>query len=348
MLINRDIICTEDLTKEEILSIIQLATKMKKDPNNKKWLNCLSHKNFIMLFFSPSVRTHLSFSTAATALGGHAQYITSAMGRFKSRFADGETIEDVAQVMSKFSCGIGIRIMENEISFYGEGNSIIREYAKWAEVPVINMADDKCHPCQAMADVMGWAEWLNGKPSKDANMECLRGKKLLLTWGKGSLARSWNSPQASLLLASRLGLNITIARPEGYDLDGEIYHKVKNHCRINNSNFNIIDDPDAGYKDADIVYSRHWLSSNAYADGRLQKQTEINQALNLKNWMTTKKKMEWTNNAIFTHPMPVDRDNEVESEIASGTRSAIYTIAENRLHIGKAVLGLTMGNLENK
>ena len=75
MLINRDIICTEDLTKEEILSIIQLATKMKKDPNNEKWVNCMSHKNFIMLFFSPSVRTHLSFSTAATALGGHAQYI---------------------------------------------------------------------------------------------------------------------------------------------------------------------------------------------------------------------------------------------------------------------------------
>lgn len=182
----------------------------------------------------------------------------------------------------------------------------------------------------------------------NANVECLRGKKLLLTWGKGSLARSWNSPQASLLLASRLGLNITIARPEGYDLDGEIYHKVENHCRINNSDFNIIDDPDAGYKDADIVYSRHWLSSNAYIDGRLQKDTEINQALNLKNWMTTKKKMEWTNNAIFTHPMPVDRDNEVENEVASGTRSAIYTIAENRLHIGKAVLGLTMGNLENK
>lgn len=348
MLTNRDIICTEDLSKEEILSIIELAAKMKKDPNNDKWLNCMSHKNFIMLFFSPSVRTHLSFSTAATELGGHAQYMTTAMGRFKTQFIDGETIEDVAQVMSKFSCGIGIRIMENEISFYGEGNNIIREYAKWAEVPVINMADDKCHPCQAMADVMGWAEWLNEKSSEAVNIECLRGKKLLLTWGKGTLARSWNSPQAALLLASRLGINITIARPDGYDLDSEIYQKVKNHCYFNHADFTIIDDPDAGYKDADIVYSRHWLSSNAYVNGRLHKQAETDRALNLKDWITTKKKMGWTNNAIFTHPMPVDRDREVESEVASGSRSVIYTIAENRLHIGKAVLGLTMGNLENK
>ncbi len=127
------------------------------------------------------MRTHLSFSTAATQLGRHAQYITTAMGRFKNKFVDGEIIEDVAQVISKFSCGIGIRIMENEISFYGEGNSIICEYARWSEVPVINMADDKCHPCQAMADVMGWAEWLKSKTSEEINLECLRGKKLLLT-----------------------------------------------------------------------------------------------------------------------------------------------------------------------
>ncbi len=348
MLTNKDIICTEDLTIQEIFSIIHLAARMKKDPENEKWLNCMSRKNFIMLFFSPSVRTHLSFSTAATQLGGHAQYMTTAMGRFKNKFVDGEVIEDIAQVISKFSCGIGIRIMENEISFYGEGNSIIREYARWSEVPVINMADDKCHPCQAMADVMGWAEWLKSKSSEEINLECLRGKKLLLTWGKGTLARSWNSPQATLLLASRLGINITIARPDGYDLDNEIYQKVKNYCHANSADFSIIDDSEVGYKDTDIVYSRHWLSPNAYMDGRLQKQEEIDQALNLKDWITTKKKMEWTNNAIFTHPMPIDRDREVESEVASGPRSAVYTIAENRLHIGKSVLGLTMGNLDNK
>ena len=108
----------------------------------------------------------------------------------------------------------GIRILEDKVPYYGAGNELLREYARWADVPIINMADDKFHPCQGMADVMGWAEWYGEGPGRP-NYEALKGKNFLLTWASGALARSWCSVQEALLVASRFGMNVTIARPDG-------------------------------------------------------------------------------------------------------------------------------------
>ncbi len=317
---------------------------MKLDRFNPKWKSLFENKNFLMMFYSPSVRTHLSFTAAATELGGHAQYMQpESMGRLKSKSSPGETIEDAAKVMSEYMAGIGIRIMENSLSYYGEGHALIREYAKYAKVPIINMADDVCHPCQSLADIMGWAEWYSGGLNS-INFNHLKGKKLLLTWGHGSLARSWNSPQSSLLLASRFGMDVTIARPEGYDMDANIYNQIKENCKINQSNFNIVDDPISGYKGAHIVYSRHWISPTAYRNDYFHKEEEIEKALKYVNWITTEEKMRQTDSAIFTHPMPIDRGFEVEDAVANSSHSVIYNVASNRLHVQKAVLAHLMGN----
>jgi ornithine carbamoyltransferase len=296
-----------------------------------------------MFFYNPSVRTRLSFEAAATELGGHAQFMTPAAGRFKTQTQAGETVEDAAKVMARYGAGIGIRILEDKVPYYGAGDEMLREYARWADVPIINMADDRFHPCQALADVMGWAEWLGegpGQPSYDA----LRDKKLLLTWGSGALARSWCSVQAALLIASRFGMHITIAHPKGYDLDPEIVAWTRQNCGTNGTSFEALHDPDSGYDGAHIVYSRNWVSPEAYEDSAFQKQAEIEKATAYQGWTTTAERMARSDNAIFTHPMPVDRGSEVTDEIASGPRSAIYDIAENRLHVQKAVMALTMGN----
>lgn len=339
-LYGKDLICTEDWDWDEIMECLGLAVDMKAK-GSQAWQKSLAYKNFLMLFFSPSVRTHLGFLAAATALGGHAQYMTPSMGRFQSKSQVGERIEDLAQVMSGYVEGIGIRIMENDVGFYGEGHQLIREYAKWAKVPVINLADDVCHPAQGLADIMTWSEHF----SPDVmDFNALQGKTLLLTWGSGELARGWNSPQETLLLASRLGMNITVARPQGYDLDANIMTQVKSHCRNNQRVFCESDDPISGYDKADVVYSRHWLSPEAYQNGRLQKEEEIHKAKQLPEWMTTKEKMALTNEAIFTNPMPVDRGREVTDEVASGTSSVIYQVAKNRLYIQQAILALLMGD----
>ena len=340
-LYGKDLICTQDWMEEELMAALELAAQMKRDRFSPRWTRLLERKTFLMFFYNPSVRTRLSFEAAATELGGHAQFMTPSAGRFKTQQQAGETIEDAAQVMARYVAGIGIRILEDKVPYYGAGNEMLLEYARWADVPIINMADDRFHPCQGLADVMAWAEWYGEGPGRP-NYENLKGKNFLLTWASGALARSWCSVQEALLVASRFGMNVTIARPDGYDLDPEVYEWTKQNCAAHGMTFQTTNDSEEGYDGAHIVYSRNWVSSEAYQDGVLQKQAEIEKALKISGWTTTAERMARTDNAIFTHPMPVDRGSEVTDEVASGPRSAIYDIAENRLHVQKAVMALTM------
>jgi ornithine carbamoyltransferase len=343
-LYGRDFLVSQEWTLDELFALLDLAAKMKRDRYGSRWANVLAHRTFMMFFYNPSVRTRMSFEAAATELGGHAQFMTPSAGRFKTEKQAGETIEDAAKVMARYVCGIGIRILEDKVPYYGAGNEMLREYAHWADVPILNMADDRFHPCQGMADVMGWAEWFGEGPARP-DYQALQGKNFLLTWGSGALARSWCSVQEALLVASRFGMNVTIARPEGYDLDPQVYEWTRQNCAENQTDFRVVDDPDSGYEGAHVVYSRNWVTAGAYQDGTLNKQAEIDKAMAYRGWTTTAERMARTDNGIFTHPMPVDRGSEVTDEVASGPRSAIYDIAENRLHVQKAVMALTMGNL---
>ncbi|MGD1995943.1 MAG: ornithine carbamoyltransferase [Anaerolineae bacterium] len=343
-LYGRDFICTQDWSVDELTAVLNLAAKMKRDRFSDRWTTILEHKTFLMFFFNPSVRTRLSFEAAATELGGHAQFMTPSAGRFKTEKKAGETIEDAAQVMARYAAGIGIRILEDKVPYYGAGDEMLLEYAKWADAPIINMADDRFHPCQGLADVMGWAEWYGEGPGRP-NYAALRGKRFLLSWGSGALARSWCSVQAALLIASRLGMHVTMAYPEGYDLEPQVIDWTRQNCDEHGTEFEVTHDPDSGYEGAHIVYSRNWVSPDAYQDGVLQKQAEIEKAVAYQGWTTNTERMARTDDAIFTHPMPVDRGNEVTDEVASGPRSVIYNVAENRLHVQKALMALTMGNL---
>ena len=343
-LFGRDFIVTQEWTLPELAELLDLAAKMKRDRFSPRFTGILAHKTFFMFFYNPSVRTRQSFECAATELGGHAQFLEPGAMRLKTATTAGETIEDAARVMARYACGIGIRILEDKVPNYGAGNELLREYAHYANVPIINMADDKFHPCQGMADVMGWAESYGEGPGRP-NYEALKGKNFLLTWASGALARSWCSVQEALLVASRFGMNVTIARPEGYDLDPQVYDWTSQNCAAAGTRFRVTEDPDAAYDGVHVVYSRNWVTSQAYVDGAFQKKAEQEKARAIPGWMTTAERMARTDNAIFTHPMPIDRGMEVADEIASGPRSAIYDIAENRLHVQKAVMALTMGNL---
>jgi N-acetylornithine carbamoyltransferase len=334
-LYGRDLICTQEWSVEELEAVLDLAGKMKEDRYSSRWNSLLAYKTFLMFFYNPSVRTRQSFEAAATELGGHAQFLEPSAMRLKTATSAGETVEDAAQVMSRFAHGLGIRILEDKISEYGEGDDLLREYAKWATIPIISMAHDKFHPCQGLADLMGLREHLGS----------VEGKKTLLTWGSGALARSWCSVQEYLLVASRFGMNVTMAYPEGYDLDPAVIAQVEANCEENGTRFEVVHDPDSGYDDAHVVYSRNWVSPHAYANGKLDKQGEIEKAMEHPGWITNAERMARTNDALFTHPMPVDRGHEVTDKIASGPRSIIYDVAENRLHVQKALMALTMSTI---
>lgn len=262
--------------------------------------------------------------------------------RLKTKKSAGETFEDAAQVMSRYAVGLGIRMLEDKIGAYGEGEKLIREYAQYASIPILSMAHDKYHPFQGLADVMGWAEWLGKGVKQPPKMDILKGKKLTMVWGHGALARSWCSVQEAILIGSRYGMDITIANPEGYDLDPEVLKMTEDNCNANNAHFDTTNSLTKGYEGAHVVYSRNWMSPEAYKDGEMDKPGEIEKALKYTDWICDADKMSLTDNAIYTHPMPIDRNHEVTDEVASGPRSAIYDIAENRLHAQKAVMALTM------
>ena len=341
-LYGRDLISTQEWSKAELEAVLDLAGGMKRDRFSDKYTRILKHKTFLMFFYNPSVRTRQSFEAAATELGGHAQFLEPKAMRLKTAKTAGETVEDAARVMSRYGAGLGIRILEDKVSTYGEGDELLREYARWSDIPIISMAHDKYHPCQGLADVMGWAEWFGKGPGKGVDPELLRGKKLLVAWGHGALARSWCSVQEALLIGSRFGMDVTVASPEGFDLDPAVIAWTRENCEANGRTFATTNDVRAGYDGAHVVYSRHWMSPEAYADGEFLKEREITKALRHPEWICDAEKMALTDDAIFTHPMPVDRGHEVTDEVASGPRSCIYDVAENRLHVQKAIMATTM------
>jgi ornithine carbamoyltransferase len=339
-LYGRDFITTQEWSREELDAALELAFRMKRDRFSPKFTNLLQHKTFFMFFYNPSVRTRQSFECATTELGGHAQFLEPRAMRLKTATTAGETVEDAAKVMNRYAAGLGIRILEDKIGAYGEGDDLLREYARWSSIPVFSMAHDKYHPFQGLADLMGWIEWLGGW--RGYAPSAVKGKNLLVTWGHGALARSWCSVQEALLIGSRFGMHVTLAHPQGYNLDPQVIAWARQNCTEQGTTFTETTDVRQGYAGAHVVYSRHWMSPQAYQDGEFLKQQEVEKALRYPEWICDAEKMALTDNAIFTHPMPIDRGHEVTDEVASGPRSCIYDVAENRLHVQKAVMALTM------
>ena len=326
----KDLICTQDWSVPELEAVLDLAVAMKADRYSDEHARILAHRTFMMMFYNASLRTRQSFEAAASELGGHAQFLEPSKLRLRTKTSRGEVLLDTASVMSRYACGIGIRILEDSVDAYGDGDKFLRDFARIADVPIVSMAHDKFHPCQGLADVMGVR----------AHGGDMRGKTLLQVWGYSPMVRSWSSVQESLLINSRLGMNVRMAYPEGFELDPEVIEQTKANCTENGTSFEVIHDQEEAYDGVDVVYSRHWMHPKRYEGGR-----ELEQELSAKHsdWRTTSERMARTNDAWFIHPMPVDRGNEVDDDVCDSERSLLYDVAENRLHVQKAIMALTMG-----
>lgn len=329
----RDLISEVDWTKEEYDIAIKLTDHLKSMYYSGQPHPYLQYKTFAMMFFAGSTRTRMSFETAMTQLGGHSQFISPKTLRLslEDKPGAGETIQDTAKAMSRFCDGIGIRLLDDAIDYYGHGDAVIRKFAEHADVPVINMASDINHPCQSLTDIYTIMEKI-GEP---------RGKKIVISWVYSPWIRGRCSVQGTALIAAMYGMEVVVAHPPEYDLDPKVMDQCRKLASQSGGSFEIVNDMDKALAGATIVFPRNWFTGRRYEIG---KEEELKIAQKYQDWRyTVERQRKLGNPGYLLHCMPVDRGNEVDPEVCDNELSWIYDQAENRLHTQKAILTLTLG-----
>lgn len=329
----RDLITTQEWSVEEIDTTIDYAKQLKRLYYSNSLPPILKDKTFFMLFYNTSTRTRASFESAMTNLSGHAQFIDVAT----TRAASGEAIKDVAAMYDRYGHGLGIRILEKAVDYqYGKGNAILREYAKYAKIPIINMADDMYHPCQGITDLMTIQEKIPNP----------KGKKYVILWAYSDQLRGACSIQEEMILMPRYGVDTIIACPDGFDPDPSMIKIAEKNASEAGANFEISHDYKEALKGAAIVFPRGWTSQKCQQEGMVKFGADKEQKLwdERKDWKLTMDLLKTMDRkAIVTHVLPVFRGQEATDEVMDSAHSVVYDQAENRMHSQMAILALTMG-----
>jgi ornithine carbamoyltransferase len=304
----KHLLSLNDLTTEEIEQILTLAAKLKKDLKNGVENKILKGKTLGMIFAKSSTRTRVSFEVGMYQLGGTALYLNAndiQLGR-------GEIIYDTANVLSRYLDGIMIRTFKQ---------SDVEDLAKYGSIPVINGLTDLFHPCQILADLQTIQEQ-KGR---------LQGLKLAYV-GDG-----FNIANSLLHGCAKVGMNIAIATPKGYECDAKIVEEAKATAKLVGSKITVTNDPELAFYNADVMYTDTWISMGQEDEKESRMKAFMPYQVNAK--LVSKAK----DNAIFLHDLPAYRDFEVTAEIIDGPNSFIFDQAENRMHAQKAVMALLMG-----
>jgi N-acetylornithine carbamoyltransferase len=275
-----------------------------------------------MLFFFSSTRTRASFEAGIAQLGGHGQFIESRT----TQISHGDTPKEIGEILGRYNDGIAIRHVD-----WGVGNGYLRAVAEASRVPVLNMQCDLFHPFQVLADLLTIKERF-GSP---------RGRTISVSWAYAkSYQKPMSVPQDLILLATRLGMKVRLVHPPEFELMPDIVGQAEENARRAGGAFERLDDFNAGMRDSDVIYAKSW------GPLRVAKSDEEGAAIGAKytDWITDERRIDLANeDAIYMHPLPADRNVEVADAVIDGPHSVVYDEAENRLHVQKAVMALTMG-----
>lgn len=319
---NRDFIGDLDFTKEEVETVLDVAFDLKRKRALGEPHPLLRDKTLALLFFYSSTRTRASFEAGMAQLGGHAAFIESRT----TQIAHGDTAKEIGQILGRYFDAIAIRHVD-----WDAGNRYMNEVAAASRVPVLNMQCDIYHPFQILADLMTVTE------KKGSN---LRGLKMAVSWAyAASYQKPISVPQSLILQMSRFGMDLVLAHPPEYELMPEILEQTRLNIDTYGGSFEITPDMDAAFEDADVVYPKSWGCLLHTSD--LEESARIGQQHT--SWITDERRMSLAKpDAVYMHCLPADRDIEVASAVIDGPQSVVYDEAENRLHVQKAVMALTM------
>jgi len=304
----KHLIDLNDVSPEEIESILTLAARLKKDLRQGIEHHLLKGKTLGMIFSKSSTRTRVSFEVGMYQLGGYPMFLSSSdiqLGR-------GETIYDTAHVLSRYINGIMIRTFKH---------SDVTDLAKYGTIPVINGLTDLMHPCQILADLFTVYE-VKGK---------LKGLKLAYVGDGNNVANSL------LHGCAKTGMDIYVATPAGYGCDGTIIEQAKQAAAKSGSKLVLTADPEEAVRNADVIYTDTWVSMGQEAEKEMRVKTFMPYQVNKKLFSKAQ------DDAILLHCLPAYRGLEVTEDIIDGPNSMVIEEAENRLHVQKAIMATLMG-----
>ena len=299
----KDLLRMDNLSKEEILDILNLADQLKYENKHGIEHHLLKGKSLGMIFEKASTRTRVSFEVGMYELGGHPLFLSSK----DLQIGRGEPIQDTARVLSRYLDGIMIR------TFSQKG---VETLAEVSSIPIINGLTDDEHPCQVLADLM-----------------TIREKKLILEGLKVAYIGDGNNMCNSLLVGClTLGMHISIANPEGYKPPAYYVNKGNELAIKNGVSFFMTESPEEAVKDADVVITDVWAS--------MGQEKEVSERMKaFKEYQVNKELMSLAKeDAIVLHCLPAHREEEITEEILEAHADTIFEEAENRLHAQKAIL----------
>jgi ornithine carbamoyltransferase len=304
----RDFLTISDFTTDEIRLIIDAAHDLKRDLKEGIPHTVLEGKSLGMIFTKPSTRTRVSFEVGMYQLGGYALFLSAQDIQLRR----GESLPDTAHTLERYLDGIMIRTFDQ---------ADVDELAECGSIPVINGLTDLVHPTQVIADMMTVEEH-QGK---------LAGLKLAYIGDGNNVAHSL------LQICAKLGVQMTIACPPGYEPDAEILAAARQDAVKTGIQLEVVEEPAEAVKDADAIYTDIWASMG-------QEKEQEKRADAFQSYQINEELLKRANpGAVVLHCLPAHRGEEITDEVIDGHQSVVFDEAENRLHAHKAIMALLMG-----
>ncbi len=301
---------------------------------DRRWTNAAHGRSMGLLFFNASLRTRTSMELAGRELGAHMTTLNMTQGLWGMAWEQGvpmagtaaEHITEAMGVLSQYYAALGVRLFANFETYAPDRQDArMRQLMAAASVPVVNLESAFYHPCQGLADAATIARQFQGD---------VAGRQFVLTWAYHPKALPMAVPNSALLMAARLGMNVTVARPEGYELDEAVMTQARCYAEAQGTHLKEVDDPDAAYVGADVIYAKAWGGSLAYTDPERERSLRGEHS----GWRVTQARMDRTRQGVFMHCLPVRRGVVVDDAVLDGPQTVHLQQAGFRLHAQKAML----------
>jgi N-acetylornithine carbamoyltransferase len=326
----RSFLTTSDWSRAELDQLIDSAMQFKRDEDRSK---PLAGKSVALVFFNPSLRTRASMQVGLYDLGGNPVVIEPGGTSWTLEHRDGvvmdgdktEHVAEFVRVLARYCSAIGVRTFAALKNWEEERiDPVLAAFARYSEVPIINLESAMHHPCQALADMMTIRE--KRGPER---------KRVVLTWAWHPKPLPMAVPNSFALAAAQMGHNVVIAHPRGYELDDELMKTVQEQSLAAGGTVEVTNNVEAAFVGADVIYAKSWGAKQLY--GKLEREIE-ERAQYRRQWIVDEQKMARTNGAIFMHCLPVRRNVIVTDGVIDSGASVVIDEAENRLHVQKAIM----------